>query len=92
MAKRKLSVLKRIRQNEKRRQRNKAVRSEVKTYYKKTIEAMNKNELEKAEEYLRTFVSKIDKAVKKGIIHRNEANRKKSRLMKLMNEKKKKVA
>ncbi len=89
MAKRKLSVLKRIRQNQKRRERNKAVRSEIKTYYKKTIEAINKNEMEKAEEYLRTFTSKIDKAVKKGIIHRNESNRKKSRLMKLINRKKK---
>ena len=75
------SQIKRNRQNEVRRLRNKAVRSEVKTRVKSAVVAAE-NQAENAEEALRTAVKRIDKAATKGVIHKNQAARRKSRLMK----------
>lgn len=84
MAKKHLSVLKRARQNVKRRLRNRAIKSEIKTYYKNTIAAIKEKNFALAEEFARKFVSRVDKAVKKKVIHLNTGNRKKSRLMRIL--------
>lgn len=72
------SALKRIKQNEKRRMRNRMVKTRTKTSAKKVLSAVDNNgdvsgELKKAQ-------SVIDKAAKKGILHRRTAARKISRL------------
>jgi small subunit ribosomal protein S20 len=73
------SQIKRNRQNEKARLRNKAVRSELKTRVKSALgSAGTENEAEA----LRQAVKRIDKAAAKGVIHKNAAARKKSRLAK----------
>ena len=76
------SVLKRLRQNLKRRMRNRAVKSEVKTYTKKLLSAIAESNKDKAEELLKVVYKKYDMAVSKGIIHWKTAARKKSRLAK----------
>jgi small subunit ribosomal protein S20 len=78
------SQIKRNRQNEKRRLRNKAVRSELKTRIKTAVVTAESG-AENSEEALRLAVKKLDKAAAKGIIHKNQAARRKSRLMKRIN-------
>ena len=80
-----LSSKKRARQNEKRRSRNQAVRSRAKTYVKQAREAIEAGEIEKAEEAVRVAASELDSAASKGVIHKNKAARRKSRLMKKLN-------
>ncbi|MCL4116785.1 UNVERIFIED_CONTAM: hypothetical protein GTU68_010375 [Idotea baltica] len=75
------SAIKRNRQNEKRALANKTVRSQMRTYTKKALEAAGTDE---SDESLRMAVKHIDKAASKGIIHKNAAARKKSRLVKAM--------
>ena len=74
-----LSQKKRNRQNEKRRIRNSSVKSSIRTAAKKTLKAINGKD-ESAEALYVKFVKTIDTAVQKGIIHKNTAARKKSRL------------
>lgn len=74
------SQIKRIRQNEVRHERNKAVRSEIKTRVKSAAAAAESG-ADDAAERLRLAVKRIDKAAAKGIIHPNQASRRKSRLM-----------
>ena len=74
------SQIKRIRTNEKRRQRNLAVKSELKTLVRKTREAVEAGDKEAAIEALRVASRKLDKAVSKGVIHRNQAANRKSKL------------
>ena len=77
---------KRILQNEKRRQRNIAVRSRVKTYVKKaetTLQAAGADALDT----VRAAIVELDIAARKGVLHKNTAARKKSRLMKKINTK-----
>ena len=71
------SQIKRNRQNEKRRLRNRTVRSEMATRSKAALDA----EADEAGEALRTAVKRIDKAAAKGVIHKNTAARRKSRLV-----------
>ena len=78
------SALKRIRQNEKRRMRNRIIKSRVKSFLTKSEYAI-KNKQDDSEEIIKDFISAIDKAVKKGIYHKNTAARKKSKLMKKLN-------
>jgi len=75
------SQIKRNRQNEVRRLRNKAVRSEIKTRAKHAVRAAEGGGAEGADA-LRLAVKRIDKAAAKGIIHKNQAANRKSRLMK----------
>lgn len=77
--------MKRIRTNEKRRVRNQAVRSELKTYVRRTREAIAANDKEAAEAALRVAGRKLDKAVSKGVIHANQAAQRKSKLAKQIN-------
>ena len=71
------SAIKRNRQNEKRAAANKTVRSQMRTYTKKALEAAGTDE---SDESLRMAIKHIDKAANKGIIHKNKAARHKSRL------------
>lgn len=79
------SAEKRARQAEKRRRRNVAQRTRIKTFTKRTLEELKKKDMEKAKESLTKLISTLDKAVKKGIIHKNTAARKKSRMSKKFN-------
>ena len=74
------SQIKRNRQNEKRRLRNRAVRSEINTRTKAAIDAAEYDDDQTAAEALRLAVKRIDKAAAKGAIHKNTAARRKSRL------------
>jgi small subunit ribosomal protein S20 len=73
------SQIKRNRQNEKRRLRNKAVRSELRTRTKNAVSAAESGE--GSVEATRLAIKKLDKAAAKGVIHKNQAARRKSRLM-----------
>ena len=75
------SQIKRNRQNERRRLRNKAAKSEIKTRVKVAVRAADEGSDESVEA-LRLAVKRIDKAAAKGIIHKNQAANRKSRLMK----------
>ena len=75
------SQIKRNRQTIKRAERNKAVRSELKTRTKVAATAAAEG-ADNAVELTRLAVKRIDMAAAKGVIHKNAANRKKSRLMK----------
>jgi small subunit ribosomal protein S20 len=77
------SQIKRNRQNEVRRVRNKGVRSEVKTRVKQAVRAADQG-ADNTTESLRLAVKRIDKAAAKGVIHKNQAANRKSRLMKRM--------
>jgi len=74
------SQIKRNRQNEARRQRNKATRSELKTR-RRNAEVAARSGDDVAPEVLRVAVKRIDQAAAKGVIHKNKAARDKSRLM-----------
>ena len=78
------SQIKRNKTNEKRRLRNKAVKTEVRTLVRKTREAAAAGNAEEAKEALRVASRKLDKAVSKGVIHRNQAANRKSKLAKLV--------
>ena len=75
------SQIKRNLQNEKRRVRNKSVRSELKTRTKIVVAAATAG-AEDVEELTRQAIKRLDKAASKGIIHKNQAARRKSRLVK----------
>lgn len=75
------SQIKRNRQNEARRLRNKAVRSEMKTRTKRVLTAAEQGAAD-LEEMTRLAIKRIDTAASKGVIHKNAAARKKSRLIK----------
>lgn len=74
------SAAKRHRQSEKRRIRNKSVRSELRTSAKKVLGAVATNDRAAADEALRSFTALIDSAARKGVYHQNTAARKKSRM------------
>ncbi|NOT11947.1 MAG: 30S ribosomal protein S20 [Methylococcaceae bacterium] len=71
---------KRAKQAEKSRIRNAGQRSNLRTFIKKVIAAVNTGDKEKAQAAFQTAVPIIDSAVNKGIIHKNKASRSKSRL------------
>ncbi|MFR9674750.1 30S ribosomal protein S20 [Streptomyces sp. TR06-5] len=74
------SQIKRIKTNEKARRRNKAVKSELKTAIRRTREAVAAGDAEKANAAAREAGRKLDKAVSKGVLHKNNAANKKSAL------------
>jgi small subunit ribosomal protein S20 len=80
------SAKKRMRQEEKRRARNKAVKSTVRTYVTRARAAIvTAADDPQTEEAIRAAVSELDSAVSKGVLHRNNAARRKSRLMTRLN-------
>jgi small subunit ribosomal protein S20 len=80
---------KRMRQEQRRRAFNRSTKSVVKTNITKARQAIATPTItsEEAAEAVRNAISELDKAAKKGVIHRNNAARRKSRLMKQLNEK-----
>jgi small subunit ribosomal protein S20 len=74
------SQIKRIKTNEKARLRNQAVKSEVKTAVRQAREAVASGDYEQAEAARRVAARKLDKAVSKGVLHKNNAANKKSAL------------
>jgi small subunit ribosomal protein S20 len=76
------SQIKRNAQNEKRRLRNKAVKSELKTFVRNFREAAAADDAEAAQRALRAASRKLDKAVSKGVIHKNQAANRKSAIAK----------
>jgi small subunit ribosomal protein S20 len=74
------SQIKRNRQNERRRVRNKAVRTRLKSEAKKARTLAEAGDLEEAQEQLRATARDIDRAASKGILHPRTAARRKSRL------------
>ncbi|WP_062313604.1 30S ribosomal protein S20 [Demequina rhizosphaerae] len=76
------SKIKRIGTNEKSRLRNVAVKSELKTNVRKVREAIAAGDKASAETALKTASVKLDKAVSKGVIHKNQAANRKSALAK----------
>ena len=79
------SQKKRILTNEKARLRNKAVKSELKTLVRNTREAVAAGDAEGAEKAFAAASRKLDKAVSKGVIHKNQAANRKSGIMALAN-------
>lgn len=79
------SALKAWRQSLRRRLRNRSQQSAVKTYIRKAETAIVAGQLEAAAVVVRTAVRALDKAAEKGIIHGNNAARRKSRLVKKYN-------
>lgn len=75
------SAIKRNKQNEKRRVRNRVFRGRARTYMKKAITAMDNKEFETAREATAEAISALDKAAEKGVLHKNNVARRKSRLM-----------
>jgi small subunit ribosomal protein S20 len=78
------SQIKRNRQNEARRLRNKAVRSELKTRTKRALAAGEAGAPD-TDEQVRLAIKRIDTAAAKGVIHKNQAARRKSRLIARVN-------
>ncbi|MGH3480501.1 MAG: 30S ribosomal protein S20 [Pseudonocardiaceae bacterium] len=76
------SQLKRIRTNEKARLRNKSLKSSLKTAVRRFRESAGAGEKEQALDELRTASRALDKAVSKGVIHRNQAANRKSAMAK----------
>ncbi|HYI46161.1 MAG TPA: 30S ribosomal protein S20 [Actinomycetota bacterium] len=81
------SQIKRNRQNELRRQRNKSTRSALKTQIKQFRETADAGDQAATEEAFRQTAQALDKAASKGVIHKNTAANKKSRLAKRLNSK-----
>jgi small subunit ribosomal protein S20 len=79
------SQIKRIRTNEKARLRNKAVKSELKTYVRRVREAVAAGDKDAATTALNAASRKLDKAVSKGVIHANQAANRKSAIAKTVN-------
>ena len=80
------SQIKRNKTNEKARMRNKSIRSEFRTEIRKFREALDAGEFTAAEAQLRSASRKLDKAVTKGVLHRNNAANKKSAMATALNK------
>ena len=80
------SSAKRARQNYKRRDANRFYRTTARTYIKEARAQIEANELDDAQETINEAVKALDRAAQKGIIHRNNAARRKARLMTAFNK------
>jgi small subunit ribosomal protein S20 len=76
------SQIKRNKQNEKRHERNKAVKTGLKTAVRKFREAAEAGDAAQAQELARDASKKLDKAASKGVIHKNQAANRKSAIAK----------
>ncbi|GAA1737396.1 30S ribosomal protein S20 [Microbacterium paludicola] len=74
------SQIKRIKTNEKARERNKAVKSELKSFVRRTRDAIASGDKAAAEAAFVKAAKKLDKAASKGVIHKNQAANRKSAL------------
>ena len=80
------SARKQVRVTQRRRLRNKSIQSLCKTNITKAEKLIFSGELESAQEAAVAAISSLDRAAEKGVIHPNNAARRKSRLMKKLNE------
>lgn len=80
------SAIKRIATNESKRVRNQKVRSDMRSKIKHVETLIKANELDEAKVAYHKTVSAIDKAIRKGVIHRNNGNRQKARLAQKINK------
>jgi small subunit ribosomal protein S20 len=80
------SAKKRIRQNAKRRTRNQVWRTRARTYVKRARISMEQDSPEAPREAVMLAISELDRAASKGVIHKRNAARRKSRLMKQLNK------
>ena len=80
------SAIKRMKQSEIRRQRNRKVKSKLKSAIKQFALSLEGNEKEEAQRCYATATKVIDKAAAKGVLHKKTAARKKSRLARKLNE------
>jgi small subunit ribosomal protein S20 len=80
------SSIKRIRSSRRKAAHNQIVRSTANTYVKKARRLIAAGDLEAAQETVRQASSALDRAAQKGVIHENNAARRKSRLVKHLNE------
>ncbi len=81
-----LSAKKRIGVTRRQTLRNRAVRSTFRTAIKRFEKALASEDMVKAEELLQVAITEVDRAASKGVIHKNEAARRKSRLTKRLNK------
>ncbi|GEN46484.1 30S ribosomal protein S20 [Alkalibacillus haloalkaliphilus] len=79
-------AVKRIRVNQDKRERNQIVRSDMRSAVKSVETAVKQNDVSSAQDLLKTAESKIDKAVQRGILHKNNGDRKKSSLAAKVNK------
>lgn len=79
------SAKKRVLIAERNRERNVAIKSSIKTAVKKVLEAVQEGKADEAKDALSQAYKLYDKAVSKGVLHKNTAARKKSRLTKKVN-------
>lgn len=79
------SALKRIKQNDKKNERNKHIRSTLRTYIKRVRETVAGKDVTAAKEALAAAIPVIDSAASKGVIHSSNASRNISRLTRLVN-------
>lgn len=80
------SAIKRVNTNNKKRARNQAVKSDMRTHIKQVEKLIEANDVENAKTAFQTTTRVIDKAVQKGAIHKNNGNRHKIRLAKKLNK------
>ncbi len=73
-------AIKRLRQDETRNQRNRAAKSEIKTLTKRLFSAVESGDNTQAQTELRTIQARLDKAAKRGVMHKKTVARRKSRL------------
>ncbi|MCY4464132.1 MAG: 30S ribosomal protein S20 [Chloroflexi bacterium] len=79
------SAIKRIRQNEKRRLHNRSYRNRARTLVKKARDAMDSGDLQQARDATYAAMRDLDKLASRGVVHKRNAARRKSRLMKQLN-------
>lgn len=79
------SAKKRIRSSARKRERNQVFRSRARTFVKKTDRLIAEDKLEEAAQAAQQAISALDKAAVKGVIHKNNAARRKARLMRRLN-------
>jgi small subunit ribosomal protein S20 len=78
--------MKHARQNERRRAHNRIYRSSARTHVKKARRLIEAGDLDQAQAHIAATISALDRAAQKGVIHKNNAARRKSRLVKLLRQ------
>ena len=86
------SQIKRNKQNEKRRLRNRIFTGRARTFVRRARQAIEEGEVQDARQATRAAISALDRAAEKGVIHKNNAARRKSRLMRRLADLEKQAA